>query len=276
MSGGTARQAHATVAALRSGGGASPWRLDRAAVADRLDELVAEPGRIRQGKLNLCGPASVLKVWFERDPVAAVTYGINLFVEGRAQIGELQVRPSRALLRREYGRGARPDGCPQADWMMMAALRDSSNRLLRYAGQGGLREGAAAITLPGALARWLAAIGQFSSVRDETNLVLRKGIRHAGGLVPAPERELFLLVASEMFRRPVSAVGRARDVVVSLVPNHWVILTSPMRVDPHRVEFRFWSWGTENAVVMRPSTFDRCYYGCLIAETALRPPGPVF
>jgi len=266
MSGGTAQKAHAVVAALRAAEGTSPWRLDRAAVADRLDELIADPGRIRQGNTNLCGPASLFKVWLERDPVAAVTYGARLFNDGRAQIGELPVRPSPALVTREFGRGRRPGDPPQADWMMMAALRDTSNRILRYAGQSGVREGAAAMTLPGALARWLAATGEFASVRDETNLLLRKGIRHAAGLETGPDREVFLLVASEMFRRPASVLARTRDFVVGQIPNHWVILTSPVEVGPRGIRFQFWSWGSHHAVVVARSAFSRCYYGSLSAD----------
>ncbi len=71
--------------------------------------------------------------------------------------------------------------------MMMAALRDSTNRVLRYRRSSGPLEAAAAITLPSAMRRWLAATGAFASVRDETNLVLRKGMAHAASLRPAPD-----------------------------------------------------------------------------------------
>jgi hypothetical protein len=261
-----AQRAHAIVAGLHTGGGTSPWRLDRSAIADRLDELVADPGRIRQGKLNLCGPAAVFKVWLERDPVAAATYAVELFEEGWSRIGSLTVRPSQELLEARNGTGDHPVDCPQADWMMMAALRDSTNRIWRYHRQGGLREGLAAMTLPGALATWFAATGEFARVRDETSLVLRKGTHHATQLVPRPGREILLLVASEMFRRPEKIIARLRDFVVSQIPNHWVILTSPVVAGPRGVSFRFWSWGHDNVALLDPYVFDRCYYGALVAE----------
>jgi hypothetical protein len=261
-----AQAAHAMVATLRAGGGASAWRLDRAAIADRLDELVADPGRIRQGTLNLCGPAAVFKVWLERDPVAAATYAVTLFEEGAARIGDLVVRPSPTLLRAPHGAGRRPVDCPEADWMMMAALRDSTNRIWRYSRQGGIREGMAAMTLPGALSKWLSATGEFTRIRDETSLVLRKGTDHATRLAPASDRTVFLLLASEMFRRPQKILRRVRDFVVSQVPNHWVILTTPVVAGPRGVAFQFWSWGRDNAALLDPAVFDRCYYGALVAE----------
>ena len=266
MPGQEAQRAHAIVAALRAGAGVSPWRLDRTAVADRLHELVAEPGRIRQGTLNLCGPAAVFKVWLERDSVAAASYASKLFEEGAAQIGSLAVSPSQTLLRARHGAGERPANCPQADWMMMAALRDSTNRFWRYSRQGGLREGMAAMTLPGALSNWLVATRGFTRIRDETSLVLRMGTDHATRLAPQPDREAFLLVASEMFRRPPTRLARLGDYVVSQIPNHWVILTSPVAVGARGVSLRFWSWGRDNAVLVNPAVFDRCYYGALVAE----------
>ena len=51
---------------------ASPWHLHPAQVRERLHELVDHPEWIRQGRLSLCGPASVLMLWLRRDPVAAV------------------------------------------------------------------------------------------------------------------------------------------------------------------------------------------------------------
>ena len=268
MSTRSAEGAHALVAAFRSDEPAGPpvaWRLDRAVVADRLDELITEPTRVRQGRLNLCGPAALVSLWFARDPVGAVEYAITLYESGRAPMGDLQVVASPQLRRLPYGLVAQDRSCPQADWMMMAALRDSTNRMLRYRRAGGPWEAAAAITLPSAMRRWLAATGAFETVMDETNLVLRRGLAHAVSLEPAPDRELLLLVAQEMFRRPAARHRRAWDRVVSQLPNHWVVLRSPIRVVSDGVRFAFWSWGAVWEAVLPPEVFDRCYYGCLRA-----------
>jgi hypothetical protein len=271
MSTASAAGAHELVAAFRAGGSGSravAWQLDRSAVADRLDELIAKPTRLRQGRLNLCGPAAVLSLWFARDPVGAVGYAVTLYESGRAAIGDLRVVASQRLRLLPYGLVAQDRGCPQADWMMMAALRDSTNRVLRYRRSSGPLEAAAAITLPSAMRRWLAATGAFASVQDETNLVLRKGMAHAVSLRPAPEQELLLLVAQEMFRRPAAWRRRAWDRLVSLVPNHWVVLRSPVQVSSDAVRFAFWSWGGLREAVLPRQAFDRCYYGCLRASAA--------
>jgi hypothetical protein len=257
------KEAHALVAAFREEDTPGAWRLDRAAVAGRLDDLVAHPGLVRQGRLNLCGPAALLAVWFARDPVAAVRYAVTLFDVGQSHIGDLQVTASRGLITGAYGQSERSRSCPQADWMMMSAMRDSANVLLPYSRPGRLREPAAAITMPGAMRRWLGATGCYSTVVDETNLVLRKGIAHAVRLKPAPDQDVLLLVAQEMFRRPSSLGGRVRDRLVSLVPNHWLVLVSPVRLECGEVRFAFWSWGAFHTAGVDRSTFARCYYGAL-------------
>ena len=175
MSTASAAGAHALVAAFRAGdsdGAPAAWQLDRTAIADRLDELIADPARVRQGRLNLCGAAAVLSLWFARDPVGAVRYAISLYGSGRAVIGSLDVIASPRLRLLPYGSVEQDRGCPQADWMMMSALRDSTNQVLSYRRPSGPWEAAAAITLPSAMRRWLGATGAFEAVHDETNLLL--------------------------------------------------------------------------------------------------------
>jgi hypothetical protein len=259
------------VAALRAGERTGAWSIDRVVVADRLAELVTHPDRVRQGRLNLCGPAALWHTWLRRDPVAAVTYAAELYEAGHARIGPFPVRPSRGLMRHPYGLTDRARTCPPADWVAMAALRDSTNRLLPYSRPGGLTEAPAAITMPGALRRWLLATGAYAEVRDDTNLVLRRGLGHAAGLRAEPPGDVFLLVAQEMFFRPVTWPRRARARVVGLLPNHWVLLRSAVRVDGAVVRFDFWSWGTVQAAAVDRSAFDRCYFGALVARSQ---PGP--
>jgi hypothetical protein len=258
-------QAHAVVAAIGDG----RWRLDRGEVVDRLHELVANPDLIRQGRTNLCGAASLMTVWLRRDPVSAVTYAAQLFQEGRSRIGVMPVRPSRRLIQTPFGRTERQRSCASADWMLMAGLRDSANHLLPYRHAPRLAEAAAAITTPRVLRRWLVATGLYRAVRDETSLVLRRPMRHAEGLAPSAVRDVFLLVAMEMFRAPPSRLRRALDRMASLMPNHWVIGREPVRTDDvGDLVVRFWSWGAEYRAVLARPAFARCYYGALVADVA--------
>jgi hypothetical protein len=272
MSTGPVAQALDNVAALRAGGGPGAWRIDRAALADRLAELVVEPDRIRQGRLNLCGPAAVFNAWLHRDPAAVARFAEELFEHGRGRIGDLTVLPSRGLREYPYGWTERGRTCPPADWMLMASVRDSTNRVLPYSRPGGLREPPAAITMPGALRRWLGATGCYRALRDETTLVWPAGLDHARALRPRPEMDVFVLLAQEMFFPQVAWRRRARNRVVSLVPNHWVLLRSPVTVEADEVRFAFWSWGAVQRTTVDRREFQRCYRGALKTLAAHRTP----
>jgi hypothetical protein len=258
-------QALDSVAALRAGGGPGAWRIERAAMADRLAELVREPDLVRQGRLNLCGPAALYVSWLRRDPVAVVRFARDLYEHGRARLGPRLLMPSRGLREHPYGGTERARGCPPADWMLLAALRDATNRVLPYSRPGGLREPPAAITMPGAVRSWLTGTGCFTEVVDETVLVRRPGLAHASGLVPGPDEDVFLLIAQEMFFAPRARWRRARNRVVSLVPNHWVLLRSPVTLVGDEVRFAFWSWGRVQVAGPSRVEFERCYHGALRA-----------
>jgi hypothetical protein len=279
LSAGRTQRAHAIVTAFAAGSGPGAWRLERSIVARRLHDLIDEPDLLQQGDLNLCGPAAFFVVWLRHDPEAVATCAAELFRAGRSTIGPgtgvrptmrgARIEPSAALLAVRHDVAVAESGCPAADWLLMSALRDSTNRTLRYTHRPGLREAAAAITLPGALRRWLTATGLFGTVRDDTALVRRTPPAHARRLAPGHGRELPLLVAQEMFARPQSVLGRARDRVVGRLPNHWLLLRSPVSpVGTDRVTFRYWSWGAEQMAVLSRATFARSYHGCLDAVLA--------
>jgi hypothetical protein len=54
----------AKINAFRSKTNAGAWtNLDRAAVADRLIDLVNDPDKVNQGSIGVCGPAAFFNVW---------------------------------------------------------------------------------------------------------------------------------------------------------------------------------------------------------------------
>jgi hypothetical protein len=246
----TAAEAHAVIDEFPDG---SPWRLPAPAVRSRLHELVDRPTRLRQGPLNLCGPAAVCLLWLRRDPVAAVRFASELFAQGSARIGSLTVRPSSGLLA-----GQPPFGVAAADFLLLASLRDSANRVLAYRPAGRLWEAAAGITLPGAVSRWLREIDVHSSVRDETRLVRPAGLDHALHLAAGPETDVLALVAR-------SLLARRR---VAWVPDHWIVLRGPVVQTGSSVRLRYWSWGAVHSAELDRDRFARGYFGAVTASTA--------
>lgn len=147
-------------------------KLDRAATADRLIELVNDPDKVNQGAIGVCGPAVFFNVWIEADPLAFVKYAVELYEKGRAKIGSLDVKAGADLRAQDYAKlrpKLNPD-VPPADWMVMSALRDSENGFFDF--EGTPQEDFSGGTSGGEVASWLRATGLFSRVSDDTAPIL--------------------------------------------------------------------------------------------------------
>ena len=107
------------------------WRwLSRQEIADQLDERIDNPSKINQGNTNLCGMAAFVRHWAADDPVAYVQFAINLHEKGAARLGngavQRNISPS-PILRADH-----PPSAPQADWLVLASIRDNFNEWLPY------------------------------------------------------------------------------------------------------------------------------------------------
>jgi hypothetical protein len=276
----TMQEARAQIAALRTGTGTSPWKIDREALADRLEELLDDPGRVEQDGLNLCGPAALLRVWLTEDPLAVARFATTLYEHGEARLGGLRVKPGPdSLIQHDYATlkalveaAATPPArfCPVAEWMVMGALRDSENATVGFEGlPDELLAGPSGLTTPGEIEVWLEATGLYDEIREEANIFFTKGLAHAKGLRPGA-RDVLLLVNAHMLRNVQGALpAKPGDFLVNAFPNHWVVLTTPItEASDGLVEFTCWSWGLHLHVSVTRKTFEANYFGALTARLA--------
>jgi hypothetical protein len=276
----TTQEARAQIASLRTGTGTSPWKVDRDALADRLEELVDDPGLVEQDGLNLCGPAALLRVWLAEDPLAVARLACTLYEHGEARLGGLRIKPGPdSLIQHDYATlkalveaSATPPArfCPVAEWMLMGALRDSENATVGFEGlPDELLAGPSGLTTPGELEVWLESTGLYDEIREEANIFFTKGLAHAKGLRPGA-RDVLLLINAHMLRNVQGALPvKPGDLLVNAFPNHWVVLTAPItEATDGLVEFTCWSRGTDLHVSVTKKTFEANYFGALTARLA--------
>src|ERR1700676_4559569 len=110
----------------KSAKGAFP-NIDRADVVAGLRKRISPGGaqNIDQGASSLCGPAAVMFCVASRNPEMYVQYVTDLYDQGQAKFGTLPVTPS--PLCRNYS-----PKMDAADWIALASLRDSDNKILNY------------------------------------------------------------------------------------------------------------------------------------------------
>ena len=180
-----------------------------------------------------------------------------------SNIGSLVIKPGSDLLKQEYSDvKPRMDSiCPQAEWMAMSALRDSSNSVLDF--EGTPEEEASGITTPSEITDWLIATGCYQSVLNEGNFVLRPGIEHAEKLQPGIQQDVIMLINAFIIQGKYDSVF---EVIASRFPNHYIVLDSAVDITNDKVNFTCWTWGEQKEVEIDKSVFEENYFGAVIAN----------
>lgn len=269
------------IAAFRDGEGSGSWiGLDRTEVADRLRDLIDNPRLIRQGALNLCGPAALLLMWNSRDPLGFATFATTLYESG-SDLGSLAIAPKDALLAQDYSNLS--TGTYGADWMLLSAIRNTDQPFWQSSWVGDPQQTLAGLTRPEELADWLRATGIYDQVSDEGNWASPAGIPHATGIEFREGRDVALLINTNLLhdaRRSAAAIDD--QFLLNLFPNHYIVglnnisvavMDGPAGEDgvpkfrKDDVLLSIWSWG-ENSfdLAVPPQSFLDNYYGAVIAD----------
>lgn len=263
-------EATAAITAFAARTAASPWKLDRAAVAARLQELVDDPDKVDQDSLNLCGPAVFVHYWLMRDPLAVVRFAAQLYDTGASVVGSTAVEPDDdSLLGQDYAAiaaAAGADFCKPADWMILGSLRDAENLFLDFEGRPD--EDVSAATTPGEVADWFRQTLLYREVRDEGNFFFTKGVEHLLNLAPSAGTDIALLINAHMLDQAnvVNGPTKSSDFILNAFPNHFIGLTTrPTVVPGNMVQFTYWSWGLQTTAKFDRDLLEDNYYGAVIA-----------
>lgn len=249
---------------------ASPWTsLERSAVAQRLGAIVSDPRQIQQGALNLCGPAAFFSQWAKRDPVAFANFATQLYDTGTAKIGSLQVGPGQDLLQANYPDMVTRMGgsvSPAADWMILGALRNSTDVFWQGSWEGDPNQELAALTRPEELANWFSATGIYAKVDNRANWATAAGIPQALSLALRPGTDISLLIHANLM---ATSINKPYDTnwLRGQFPNHFVTLLGDVVQDVQTKNIRLsvWSWGDVKPLVVSQDDFVANYYGAVIA-----------
>jgi hypothetical protein len=241
-----------------AGSANSPWRyLDEVTVMDRLNVLRKSPNLIDQGALGLCGEATFIRHIIQRDPVEFRTCATMLFYNGVGLIGDLKIDPDSDLLNANYGkivskRGNKyPPIPPQADWMILSALRDSQNEFLDY--EGTPEEDFADGSDFSERVDWYKKSNRYTSVVGDKDTSLN----HVKTITKTTHNH----ISMRMDARMIQPGNKGK---------HIISLESSITIDEanDKVTFDYWTWGNSGVQTCTTTvkTFQECYFGAIIAE----------
>jgi hypothetical protein len=267
-------------------------------VCGRLEHLI-DYWDFSQNGTPLCGPAAFYTCWSMRDPVAFARHAAELYKTGSAGIGaSYRVRAGSSLLAQDYATAESSSGNrmpPQADWMLLGAIRSSEDDIFIWDGSragntANVGSNLAGLTFPEEIVRWFNATGLYRRVDNRigtgAGALSSKGYNAASDLEPGNGKDIVCLVQGNAFRN--MDVGQS-GWPLSMFPSHYVVLLgkplqniaqsspegSPIRINvapspvPHGgVSFKCWSYGEIKADCYSPSMNDFAsnYYGAIVAE----------
>lgn len=250
-----------------------------------LNKRVNEPQYINQSTTSLCGPAAFMYCVAKHQPEVYRRYVLDLAEHGKARIGQLEIIPSDAC-RRTKGVDIDP-----VDWIALASLRDSTNRMMSMSKGGNT---AAGITTPGDLESWFDRCGLFHGTGNYTQAVTGSNLHTiiAANASHSTGSFVCLLVRAAI----ISGVGNAGTKfrsnlpkTASFTPDHWIVLAEPIliggrvaasavpaintsvsRPQDQHIDVRVYSWGkyyriTDVYPELTAGQFLRYFYGHVAA-----------
>ncbi|MBX3331910.1 MAG: hypothetical protein KF722_16005 [Nitrospira sp.] len=257
----------AIVAAFGAKGTGSNWlHLNRSKVAAAIADRINNPDGAQQGGNGLCTVAAFINVWAQDAPDSYAAFATALFDNASAnlapdQMGRgLRIKVTNALLEADYNRIAtrmteKKFPVPsQADWMVMSAIRDSSNVVTPFTGD------------PDDWVSHVLGDGSFSS---ELDTWLRNAGAWGGGVIRV-SNDLLTATLEEAKRLEPIRSRCLLEIDVGMLNNstggHTVVLRSPITQTPDGVvTLKVWSWAGLRDVRVTKEKFEDTYHGANVA-----------
>ncbi|WP_419818175.1 hypothetical protein [Glaciibacter flavus] len=234
-------------------------KLDPTLVVQRINDLAGNANLVDQGYFGLCTVAAFLHHQFQAKPNTMKQFGNALFGSGVGFIGGLKVAPGSDLRNADYtaiaaASAGRPGHIPpQADWMMMSAIRDSENWFFDF--EGAPDEESSMSTSAKELAGFYKDTGFYRDVtfNDDANQAEFTSINKG------PKNHVALWVDSSLVI-PTMKIGDG---------SHMVTLESAISFDvgADTCSFDYWTWGetTFRHYNAKLSDMVKRYMGVIIA-----------
>lgn len=227
-------------------------KLDKVTVLTRLNDLKNNADLFNQGVIGLCTAAAFFHHIIQKEKEKFYSFSTALYEDGNASLGKLKIVASKTLRNTDYAALAlkyQPMP-PQADWMLMCALRDSENWFFDFDGSPDDSDDMKTPTKE--LSSWYEDTGFYSSVEysDETSLEKIQMIQKTD------KNQIALWIAAKLLGHPDTKA------------THMITLESPITIDKanNRITFNYWTWGQPVQKLEKTvEEFKAQYYGGITA-----------
>ncbi len=243
--------------------------LDKQQIIQDIRDRIHNPFQLQQGKQPFCGPAAVVFELIRKQPERYIDICQNLYEQGGFD-GYTKRIVAAGRLCRSYGNLH----MAQADWMILATLRDCANLLVPIHPKAPqLIRDIGGITKPWEVSRWVKELLGYNQTKSHPTplgnefraLLEADRIIDAGGVAFALINAQGLLGNNSFF---ASRFHR-------LYPSHWVTILGNISIDPlaqitgHqgvKVKFDIYSWGRRIHVNTDAATIKDYFWGVTVGK----------
>jgi hypothetical protein len=250
-------QAEEAIAAFEGAIAPKVWDfLDKTTVINDIRARVNNPFLVSQGGQPFCGPATILFELVRRFPVRYVEMCHTLFVTGGFN-GQTQFISASEQLR-HASRGNLRMG--QADWMILATLREKENLLFPVEPNApDIVRNLAGMTKSWELKGWIKEILGYSQVKHDYTFLMND--------IPAMTQAANVLQSGGVAFALVTAEGMlAGQPPLIPYPSHWVSLLGNISVQRDSVTFDIYTWSQKMRLQLDPSSFKKNLWAIVTAS----------
>jgi len=226
--------------------------LNKATLAKEMRDRVHNPYRVCQGGQPFCGPASVLFELVRKNPVKYVEICSYLYLLGGFHTASRYIPSSDDVRRATYG----DLRMSQADWMVLATLRDMENVLFPVEPNApDWVRNLAGMTKPWEMCGWIKEILGYKTV--ECNYAFINDI-------PALKKAAEVIRAGGVAFALISAEGMLTDEPpLFSLPTHWIGLVGNVSIQPDAIAFDIYTWSKKMRLKMDPASFKKYFWAVI-------------
>ena len=240
------------------------WQhIERADLLADMEDKLGNAFRVNQRNTSFCGPAAIVFELVSRQPARYVQICQELYETGSFQALTEEIEACEDLLDSELPPPSPNNPIPisEADWMLMATLRDHAN--LFFDVETSVTEwgrGIEGLTwyvmeewthlILGYNAEWISthSYGELDALREAEEAVARGGVA-------------FLGIHLDLLYDDESRDGEAFvEHPWSVFPNHWVSLLGDVSIQGDSVQFTCYTWGMNRTVTRDAGDFENCLH----------------
>jgi hypothetical protein len=236
--------------------------LEKAPIINEMRVRLRNPFKVNQGQQPFCGPASILFELIRKFPQRYVTLCRSLYETGGFQAKTQRIAASEAL--RHASQGELRMG--PADWMVLATLRESENRLFPVEPNApDLVRNLAGMTKSWEMKGWVREILGYPRAEYFHTYVLRdlSALQKAQTVLDQGGVALGLVTAQSLLGK-----GKVRVTV----PDHWVALVGNVHIqkgtfgrhDSGHVSFDVFTWAKRMTIEANEGVFEDAFWGVVL------------